>query len=526
MKKVSLLALVLILAFSIIGCSGAEETGTKKSEAESGEKVKGGELQVAYNAQPPTLDPLLSTAVATRDITRHVYESLVTFNQKFEVEPMLAESYEVSDDGKKITFKLRKGIKFHNGKEMTIDDVVASMKRWQEVTPLGKSYFSEATFTGEGDDTVILDMPSPLATALGMLADPGQAAIITPKEVNESVNEKGLTEFVGTGPYKFVEWKTDQYVKLERFDDYQSLETKSSGLAGKKEALVDAIFFQFVTDASTRLAGIQTGEYDIANAIPFDNAEQLEANPDVKNHVDHNGFNGVVFNKKAGFFKDVKARHAVNAALDQEEILMSSFSNNKFYELEHGLMIKDQVEWYSEAGKKLYNQHDAETAKKLLKEAGYNGEEIVILASRDYEDHYNAAVVVQQQLEKIGMKVKLDVYDWPTLLQKRGEENAYDMFVTGFPTEPTPAKYVFLDSANQWPGWTNDPKMDELLEKINAATSQDEAKKYFAELQEEFYQYLPIIKFGNKTTITTTRSNIKDMGFLQGIILWNVEKQK
>jgi peptide/nickel transport system substrate-binding protein len=522
MKKVSLLFLFFILVLSIIGCS-ADETSTKKSEGDK--KVTGGELQVAYNAQPPTLDPLLSTAVATRDITRNVFESLVTFNQKFEVEPMLADSYKVSEDGKTITFELRKGIKFHNGEEMTAEDVVSSMTRWKDVTPLGKSYFAEATFTASGDSTVVLEMPESLSTALAMLADPGQAAIITPKEVNEAATEKGLAEFVGTGPYKFVEWKTDQYVKLEKFADYQSLDSESSGLAGKKEAFIDSIFFQFVTDASTRLAGIQTGEYDIANAIPFDNAEQLEANEEVVNHVDHNGFNGVVFNKKAGLFSNVAARQAVNAGLDEEEILMASFTNKDFYELEHGLMIKDQVEWYSEAGKNQYNQNDSDKAKKLLKEAGYNGEEIVILATRDYEDHYNAAVVVQQQLEKLGMKVKLDVYDWPTLLQKRADETAYDIFVTGFPTEPIPAKYVFLDSANDWPGWTNSPEMDELLSKINKATSQEEAKQYFDELQKEFYEYLPIIKFGNKTTITTTRSNIEGMGFLQGITLWNVQKK-
>jgi peptide/nickel transport system substrate-binding protein len=521
MKKLGLLFLMCVLAFTLIACS-AEETQTDKKEDGV---VVGGELQVAYNAQPPTLDPLLSTAVATRDITRHVFESLVTFNQNFEVQPMLADSYEVSEDGKTITFKLRKGIQFHNGEKMLAEDVVSSMNRWKEVTPLGKSYFAEATFTASDDSTVVLELPEILSTALAMLADPGQAAIITPKEMNEAATEKGLVEFVGTGPYKFMEWKTDQHVLLEKFADYQSLETESSGLAGKKEAFVDAIYFQFVTDASTRLAGIQTGEYDIANAIPFDNAEQLEANEEVVNHVDHNGFNGVVFNKKARFFKDVTARQAVNAALDQEEILMAAFSNDKFYELEHGLMIKDQVDWYSEAGQDQYNQNDQEKAKELLKEAGYNGEEIVILASRDYEDHYNAAVVVQQQLEEIGMKTKLDVYDWPTVLQRRGDENAYDVFVTGFPTEPIPAKYVFLDSNNEWPGWTNSPEIDELLEKINGAASQDEAKKYFEQLQEEFYNYLPMIKFGNKTTITTTRSNIEGMGFLQGITLWNVQKK-
>ncbi|MGG1679602.1 ABC transporter substrate-binding protein [Neobacillus sp. NRS-1170] len=523
MKKAIFLLLTFILAFSLIGCSSEKSGAEKKSGKDK--VVVGGELKVAYNAQPPTLDPLMTTAVATRDIMRHVFETLVTVNQKFEVEPMLAESYKVSDDSKKITFELRKGIKFHNGEEMTAEDVVSSMERWKKVTSLGKSYFSDATITASGDYTVVFEMQKPLSTALAMLADTGQAAIITTKEINDSATEKGITEFVGTGPFQFVEWKVDQNVHLKKFADYKSLDSKSSGLAGKKVAYVDDIFFEFVTDASTRLAGIQTGEYDIANAIPFDNAEQLESNEDVVNQVDHNGFNGVVFNKKAGFFKDVKARQAVNAALDEEEILTASFTNNKFYELEHGLMIKDQVDWYSEAGKKQYNQHDKEKAKSLLKEAGYNGEEIVILASRDYEDHYNAAVVVQQQLEKIGMKVKLDVFDWATLLQKRTDAKAYDIFVTGFPTEPIPAKYVFLDSRNQWPGWTNDPKMDQLLDQINTSSSQKEAKEYFDELQKEFYDYVPIIKFGNKTTITTTRSNIKGMGFLQGITLWNVQKQ-
>jgi peptide/nickel transport system substrate-binding protein len=523
MKKAFLALLTLIFAFSLIGCS-AEKTATKKT-ASNDKVVAGGELKVAYNAQPPTLDPVMTTAVATRDIMRHVFETLVTVNQKFEVEPMLAESFKVSDDRKKITFELRKGIKFHNGKEMVAEDVVSSMDRWKKVTSLGKSYFADATFTASGDHTVVLDMQKPLTTALAMLADTGQSAIITTKEINDSATEKGISEFVGTGPFSFVDWKVDQNVHLKKFADYKALDSKADGLAGKKQALVDDIYVEFVTDASTRLAGIQTGEYDIANAIPFDNAAQLEANEEVTNHVDHNGFNGLVFNKKARFFQDVKARQAVNAALDEEDILTASFTNNKFYQLEHGLMIKDQVEWYSKAGKELYNQHNEEKAKKLLKEAGYNGEEIVILASRDYEDHYNAAVVVQQELEKIGMKVKLDVYDWATVLQKRADPNAYDVFVTGFPTEPIPAKYVFLDSKNQWPGWTNDPKIDQLLDQINTAPSQKESKQYFEELQKEFYDYLPMIKFGNKTTITTTRSNIKGMGFLQGITLWNVQKQ-
>src|SRR5699024_5073515 len=111
----------------------------------------------------------------------------------------------------------------------------------------------------------------------------------------------------GTGPFKFDEWKQDQYISLSKFDDYQALPEEASGLSGKKEALVDEIKFHFVTDSSTRVAGITSGEYDVAYAVPFDNYDQLNADDNLNSRIDHNGFNAVVFNKKAGIFSDKKA---------------------------------------------------------------------------------------------------------------------------------------------------------------------------------------------------------------------------
>lgn len=518
MSKFRIMIALCLLSVLLIGCSSeSENQGSKKEDPVI--------LEVAFNAQPPSMDPLMTTAVVTRDITRHVYESLVGLNDNYEVEPMLAESYEVSEDGKTIVFKLRNNIKFHNGDDMTVEDVVASLERWQEKSALGRTYFSEAQIKGEGEDTVIIELEERLFTALHILAEPGTAAVITPKEVADSATEEGMEEFIGTGPFKFEEWKNDQYITLSKFDDYESLDENPSGLVGKKEAKVDEIKFHFVTDASTRVAGMRSGEYDIANAIPFDDAEQLEAEGDLKNSVDHNGFNAIVFNKRKGFFQDEKARQAVNAFLDQEAILQAAFNSEDFYELEHGLMIKDQVEWYSDVAKDQYNQKDAEKAKQLLDEAGYGGEELTIVATRDYQDHYDAAVVVHSQLEELGLNVTLDLSDWATVLEKRENEDAYDIFITGFPTEPIPSNYVFLDSRSDWPGWADSPDLDRLLDSINGAGSQEEAKGYFEELQEEFYNYQPIIKFGNKTTVTTTQSNIEGMQFLHGVIFWNVEKK-
>ena len=152
-KKFGFMALVVLLVLSLVACSS--EGGSEESD--SNEKK---ELQVAYNAQPPTLDPLISTAVATRDVMRNVYETLLTLDENFEVTPSLAESYEQSKDGKTITFKLRKGIKFHNGDDMTADDVVAFMTRWAETASSGKGSFAGSTFSKLDEETVVWELPS------------------------------------------------------------------------------------------------------------------------------------------------------------------------------------------------------------------------------------------------------------------------------------------------------------------------------------------------------------------------------
>src|SRR5699024_2480597 len=153
--------------------------------------------------------------------------------------------------------------------------------------------------------------------------------------------------------------------------------------------------------------------------------------------------------------------------------------------------------WYTDAGKENYDQRDPEKAKKLLEEAGYNGEEIHILTSREYEDYYTFSVVAQQQLKEIGMNVIIDVFDWSTVLEKREDPSAYDIFISGWGVRPTPVQYPFLESHAEWPGWTDSPEIDELIEAIQATTDEEEQKALVVDLQEEVWNYLPILKPGN-----------------------------
>lgn len=123
---------------------------------------------------------------------------------------MLAESYEVSDDGMVYTFKLRQGVKFHNGEEMKADDVVASMNRWLELSAKANTLIGGSVFEEVDDYTVKMTANQASSDIIMILASPIQFAAIYPKEVVESASEEGITEYIGTGPYKLAEWKQDQ----------------------------------------------------------------------------------------------------------------------------------------------------------------------------------------------------------------------------------------------------------------------------------------------------------------------------
>ncbi|MEH7254874.1 ABC transporter substrate-binding protein, partial [Neobacillus niacini] len=374
-KKLLFSILLLILSLTIAACSSdTSSKEDKTSEKPSGEKedIQGGELRVALSAQPNTLDQQIDSNIYTRDVGRLIFETLVTPDENYKPQPMLAESVNVSDDSKVYTFKLRKGILFHNGKEMKADDVVASMNRWMEKSPLAGSVFIGSTFEIKDDYNVVLTLAKPSALALDIMASPKQAAAIMPKEIIESATAKGVTEYIGTGPFKLVEWKQDQFIHFAKNKDYVPLDSKPSGLAGKKEVFVEELYLDIVTDPSTRLSGLQTEQYDIAYNIGYTDFNQVKNSSNMRPFLDAGGELTYWYNSIQGIASNPKFREAVNAALDVNEIMKAAFSEEEFFSLYSSYMNKNIKNWTSEVGSKYYNQSDPEKAKKLLKDSGYN----------------------------------------------------------------------------------------------------------------------------------------------------------
>ncbi|HLS06530.1 MAG TPA: ABC transporter substrate-binding protein [Bacillota bacterium] len=539
-KGIWLLFLVVLLI--LIGC-GSDETDSSEeadSETESesattddstetetnddAEEVESnGEVKIAINAQPPTLDPHMTTAGATTDVGKMMFESLLTIDSKYNPVPMLAESVDVNDDNTVFTFHLREGVLFHNGDEMTSDDVVASMNRWKEMSGVASNTLGDAEFVALDDYTVEIELEQSSGIALGVISSSEQFAAIMPKEVIESAAEDGVTEYIGTGPYEFVEWKQDQYIHYEKFADYAPVDREPDGISGKKEVFIDDVYFYVVTDTSTRLAGIQSGEYDIAYALPEDNYEQLLDNPDLDVQTVYTANMDLLYNKRGGLMQDLKMRQAVNAAINIDDILLASLVNEDLYRADASYMSVDIEQWATEIGGENYNINDAEKAQALFDEAGYDGESIILMTTRDYEHYYNASVVIKEQLEQIGINAELEVYDWPTIVDRREEDDAWDLFVNAYPFKSDPTQLLQLSP--EFAGGINDEKADELLAAIRTAETPEEAVEYWEDLQEYAWtDYLPMTKLGSFGSVYAFSKNVENAKVGPGgVVIWNAK---
>ncbi|SFD87835.1 peptide/nickel transport system substrate-binding protein [Lentibacillus persicus] len=524
-----IVVLSLILLILLAACNGSNEssgsTSNEPGAAGDGAEDATSALNIAMGAQPPNLDPHMSATIATRDVGKQIYETLITVDEEYNQVPMLAESVQQSEDGKTYTFNLREGIMFHNGKEMTSEDVVASMERWLEYNDSAQMFLDEAEFKAEDTYKVTLEVATPSIFILATLGTTTQIPAIMPKEVVDSTPESGVTEHIGTGPFKFEEWKQDQYIHLSKYEDYQSLDSEPNGLSGKKEVFIKDVYFQIVPDTSTQVSGLQTGQYNLLLEAPNDNYQMMLDDPSIETTINDYGPYSLIFNKNAGVFQDVDMRQAVNAGIDFTEILETSFVHEHIYEVDSSYVSTKNEKWYSDEGKEYYNQNDPEKAKKMLAEAGYDGEEVKILTTRDYPHIYNTGVVLEQQLDNLGINVSLEVYDWATAISTRNNEpEEWDFFITGDQFFITPIEnYVYTHDQYRD---LNNSKLDGLISDIKNAESEEDAKVMWDKLQQYSWENLPLIKVGNFNKVSALNSNVIGYRYLDGPILWGTKIEK
>jgi peptide/nickel transport system substrate-binding protein len=466
----------------------------------------GGVLKVATIGEPPTLDIQATTTVLTYEIMWHAYESLFALDRSWSPVPHLAESHSVSDRGLRHTITLRKGVRFHNGKEMTSADVVPSIKRWGEVASLGKVLWASVESIEATDPyTVVMELKQPSASLTAGLAEP--AAVIHPREVIEAAGNGQVKEFIGTGPYRFVEHKPDRHIKFVRFKDYAARAEPPNGFSGKRVAWLDEILFIPVPETAVRLAGVETGEYHHAMFIKQDAYERIRRLPALEPRiVKPRGWTLVSLNHKAGLMTSKPIRQAVQAALDMEAIMAAGFGHKDFYRLGPALFFPEQP-WHTTAGAALYNQRDRDKARRLLKEAGYERQPVRWISTQEYEFMYKSALVAKQQLEEVGFVIDLQVVDWATLNQRAQKAELWDAYITGYPLNADPALHVaFRCSFQGW--WCNEEK-ERLVSELRQESDVTKRKALVERIQTIFYEDVGQVKLGDYNTLDAARRELR-----------------
>jgi peptide/nickel transport system substrate-binding protein len=493
-----------------------------------GEGVYGGTLRVGIIGEPPTLDEHQTTAAVVADVTYPMYETLFTYDAEYGAIPELVDTYTASDDGLTHTMKLREGITFHNGEPLTSADVHASVMRWAGLSGLGEKLLERLDELVEVDElTIEFRLNNTFGPLLLALAHNTQACTIHPKSILDAAGSEPLStddQFIGTGPYMLSERQADAYIRLARFEDYVSRDEAIDGYGGAKYAYADQIELIPVPDEAARVAGLQAGDYEIISEISNDQYELLRDSSGVVAEIRPPSFLDMFFlNWRSPLMSNLALREAFRAALNHEEIMTAARGGGEFTRLDPGWMVQE-VPWYSTAGEEFYNMNDPELAKQKLEEAGYDGTPIRFLSTQEYPYFYSASVIAQQQLEAVGFVVDLQITDWATVIERRGQDDAWEVFVTYHGVVTDPSQLTLVGQMSVYPGWWDSEESLALADDLLSETEFDARFAIWEEIQRKIYTEIPAVKIGDASIASYYSERVG--GWTQqierGIPYWNL----
>lgn len=537
---------------SFIVSPDAPDMGTARSFTRSARRIVAAGLvaltATAAHAQDRTvtavmhsglriLDPILSHPHITRNHGYMIYDQLVALDADGVVQPQMA-SWERSDDGLAYTFRLREGLAFHDGATVTAADVVASVKRWG-ARDGAAAFLMAATDTIEvvDESTVSWTLKEPFPLLLDVLAKPSSVpAFIMPARVAATAADTAITEYVGSGPFEFVEAEFQPGVRAvyERFDGYEPREEAASGMAGGKVVNVDRVEWVTMPDSQTAISALMTGEIDLVENIQLDLLPILETDPDVTVEMrDKLSFQAIMrMNFKHPPFDNVEIRRAALMALGQEQVLATMIGNPDYYWL-CGAIFGCNTPLGDETGSDtLKAGGDKARAREMLEAAGYDDTPVVILQATDFTEVGTAAVVTAADLREAGFKVDLQPMDWQTLITRRasmnkpseGGWNIHFSAASVLDTN-TPLVHSVLQSTGDtgWFGWADDPEIEALRAAYLKAETLEEQKDVAVKIQARVLDNVIFIPLGNYAHVQARRDRVSDMLPTTIPVFWNLK---
>lgn len=480
----------------------------------------GSQIVIGLQAEPATLDTAQLTDYNSSRTASQMYEGLVRFKDaSTEVEPGLAESWDISSDGLVYTFHMRPGVTFHDG--TPVDAAAAKFSFERQIDPNHPYHdtgdFAYANFTLGMIKTIDVVDPMTLKITLKATFAPflanmamGAARLVSPAAVKKYGRDFSQHP-VGAGPYEFVAWKRGVEVDLQANPNYWRGAPK-----------VQKLIFRPIVEDQARLAALESGEIDLAVNLPPDDLARLRKNPKFT-FAEQPGMHTwyVVFNVKKKPFDDPRVRQAIAYAIDRKAIVEAVLSNT-------GILADNflpPVIWSYTKDIPTY-AYDPAKAKQLLAEAGYpDGFSVdfwIPQSGSGMQQPVAMGTVIQDYLSRVGIKVNLQQFEWGTYLKQviQPVENAdslppmFEMSWIGDNGDPDNFLYILL-SGDQFPpggfnlGYYSNPKVDELLRKARTTLSQADRTPMYEEAQKLLMADMPVVPIDHETQIIVMKSSIK-----------------
>ncbi len=381
-------------------------------------------VKAVMHSDLKVLDPIWTTANIVRNHGYMVWDTLFAMDANLVPQPQMIDKWELSADRLTYTFTLRDGLKWHDGKPVTSEDCIASLKRWGAKDATGLKLMSFVSgMEAVNDKTFRMVLKEPYGLVLDSLAKPGGSTpLMMPKRIADTDPNKQISEFIGSGPFIFKtdEWKPGDKTVYVRNPDYVPRKEPASGLAGGKVARVDRVEWLAIPDHQTAVNALLAGEIDYIEAPPHDLKPLLLADKTVKLEV-YNVIGAQYafrWNTVVPPFNNEKIRRAAMYAFDQKAFLEGVIGDAKYYRTCDAMFVCG-TPLENSAGMDGLVRGNFAKSKELLKEAGYDGTPIVMLHTTDIAVLTNAGPIAKDLLEKGGFKVEMVPLDFQAIVARR-----------------------------------------------------------------------------------------------------------
>ncbi|MBI4271940.1 MAG: ABC transporter substrate-binding protein [Candidatus Rokubacteria bacterium] len=496
-------------------------------------------LKVVMHSDLKIVDPIWTTAYIVRNHGYMVYDTLFAMDAKGEIRPQMVDKYDVSADKLTYTMTLRDGLLWHDGKPVTAEDCVASIKRWAAKDSMAQKmmgFVKELQVVNPKTFRIVLKEPTGLV--LGALGKPSSnVPFMMPKRVAETDPNTQISDFTGSGPFVFKkeEWKPGDKAVYVKFGKYKPRPEPASGLAGGKVVKVDRVEWKWIPDHQTAINALLAGEVDYLESPPHDLYPVLKQDANVR-LVSLNPLGNQYtfrFNSIHKPFDNVKVRQAVFYAFNQEDFLKAVIGDPAYYKTCKSFFPCGSP-LATTKGMDGLLESNFEKARGLLKEAGYDGTPVILMHSTDLAVLANLAPVAKSLMERAGFKVDMHSMDWQTLVSRRAKKDlpaqgGWNAFLTSWVSADilNPVMMGFMNAScdKAMFGWPCDKEIESLRDQFARETDPARQKAIAEAVQVRETHYPTHLPLGQWYGAVAVRKNISGMIDAPVTVFWNVEKK-